>query len=191
MHQPLTSSEAVEAKLKNILEICLDFSAMTRVFAKGSYGQIIAELEICLLRMADVVDQTEYDGLHNDFCRWFAANIWTAERRTRSGQLRASLPASYGQAAKVLDVAAKVYFYYCSQPSPEIALRLVPLLHAALDTEMMHRLYPQSPDTLHDLDSAGYQLLQSLVVQTIAKANLLRVQYDDVMWRRLQRVTST
>jgi hypothetical protein len=68
-----------------------------------------------------ITDQAEYDNLHADFCQRFIQTNRTAERRLKSGQTKPSRPRSYGQAAKVLDVAAKVYAYDCGQPSPEAA----------------------------------------------------------------------
>jgi hypothetical protein len=121
------------------------------------------------------------------FCGWFVQNISTAAKTLRNGQTRASRQCSYGQAAKVLDVAAKVYVYCCAQPSTEAAQRLVAMLHAALDTDMMHNLCRKSPPSLYEVDRPEYQRLQALVIDAIAKFGIYPVEYDDLMWRRLQR----
>jgi hypothetical protein len=90
--------------------------------------------------------------------------------------------------AKVLDIAAKVYVYYCGEPSAEIAAGLLPMLHAGLDTPMMTDLDPaHAKGTIQEVDRAEYERLQGLVAAKIAGSELHPVQYDDVAWRRLQR----
>lgn len=184
--EPFTLREAEIAKTKNITEIGLDFSTMTRVFARESGAKILARLEAFFVEICTVKTQAEYDSLHADFCDWFTKNIRTAEKKFRGGRSLDSRQSSYGHAAKVLDVAAKVYIYYCSQPSPEDARRLIPMLHAALDTDMMRKLCGRSPERLHGVDRAEYERLQILVAAKCA-SGIHAVQYDDVMWRRLQR----
>jgi hypothetical protein len=188
MHeQPFTPEDAENAKTKNIQEIALGFSAMTRVFAKQSDTKILERLEKFFREVRGITTQAEYDALHSGFCDWFVRNISTAAKTFKNGRVIASCQCSYGHAAKVLDVAAKVYIYYCAQPSPEAAQRLVPMLHGALDTDMMHNLCRKSPPSLYGVDRAEYQRLQSLVIDAIANAAIYPVQYDDLMWRRLQR----
>jgi hypothetical protein len=188
MHeQPLTRQDAENAKKKNIIEIALRFSAMTRVFARESDTKILEHLDKFFKQVRSVTTQSKYDALHSGFCDWFVKNISTAAKRLKNGRTIASCQCSYGHAAKVLDVAAKVYIYYCAQPSPEAAQRLVPMLHAALDTDMMHHLCRNSPPNLHGVDRAEYQRLQALVNDAIANSRIYPVQYDDLMWRHIQR----
>jgi len=127
---PITSQEAQDARIKNIIEISLDFSVMIRVLSKGSSAMILKRLEEIFSAIDSINDKADYDHFHADFCEWFMRSISTAEKRFKNGQTKPSRACSYGQAAKVLDVSAKVYVYYCSQPSPEAARRLVPMLHA-------------------------------------------------------------
>jgi hypothetical protein len=108
-----------------------------------------------------------------------------SRKKFKNGQTKPSRACSYGQAAKILDVSAKVYVYYCSQPSPEAARRIVPMLHAALDTPMMDLL--GIPMTLQQVDRAIYEDLQARVAHEIAPSRIYPVQYDDIMWHRLQR----
>lgn len=119
MHeQPFTRQDAVNAKNKNIIELALGFSAMTRVFAKQSDTKILEWLETFFKGVGGVTTQSEYDALHSGFCDWFVKNISTAAKTFGKGRIIASRKCSYGHAAKVLDVAAKVYIYfYCARPS--------------------------------------------------------------------------
>jgi DNA primase len=183
----LTPQDAQAAKIKNIIEISFDFSTMTRVFAKESSTKILERLEQFFAELASVTTRAEYDGLHSDFCKWFTENVWTAAKTLRNERIIPSRQSSYGQAAKVLDVAAKVYVYYCSQPSPEAARQLVPMLHAALDTDMMRQLCRNSRETIQEVDRAEYERLQTLVTREIGESDVHPVQYDDLMWRKLQR----
>jgi len=188
MHeQRFTRQDAENARKKNIIEIALHFSAMTRVFAKQSHTKILKHLEQLFDQVHSITTQFEYDTLHNGFCDWFVKNISTAAKSFKNGRTIASSQCSYGHAAKVLDVAAKVYIYYCAQPSPEAAQRLVPMLHAALDTDMMNCLCRNSPSNLQGVDRTEYQRLQALVNDAIKDSGIYPVQYDDLMWRHLQR----
>lgn len=182
---PIKPQEAHDARLKNIIELGLDFSAMTRVFAAGSYDAIVDRLEEFVTALSGVASKADYEGLHADFCNWFTKRICTAGKQFKSGRSNPSCPCSYGQAAKVLDVAAKVYVYYCGLPSPEVATRLLPLLHAAIDTAMMGRLGVVA--TLHDIDRSAYADLQDRVFQELGDSKIHPVQWDDVIWRRLAR----
>jgi hypothetical protein len=103
---------------------------------------------------------------------------------------------SYGQAAKVLDIAAKVYVYYCNMPSPEIAKALIPMLRGALDNNVVQHLIGKFPEVgvrsnnLEDIDRNKYEQLQSLVVKDVQgdfHSEIFPVQYDDIMFRRFNR----
>jgi len=77
MHQPrLTREDAENAKNKNIIEIALHFSAMTRVFAKQSHTKILKHLEQIFNQVHRLTTQSEYDTLHAGFCDWFVKNIF-------------------------------------------------------------------------------------------------------------------
>ncbi len=183
---PIELSEAQEARSENIVEIALEFSGMLRVFEEGSNVTIIPKLREFFKRLDNVKDKAAYDSAHADFCNWFVANIRTAEKKLKNGAIKASGACSYGHGAKVLDIAAKVYVHYCGQPSAEIAANLVPMLHSGLDTPMM-RLLDSGKATIQEVDREHYEKLQALVASKIAGQGLHPVQYDDVMWRRLQR----
>ena len=79
----------------------------------------------------------------------------TAEKILKNGKVLKSEAASYGHAAKVLDIAIKVYVYYCAQPNAEVAERLVPFLHGAVDTALMKHLnYPRT--AIKDINEKAY-----------------------------------
>jgi hypothetical protein len=183
---PIELSEVQEARSENIIEIALDFSGMLRVFEEGSNVKIIPKLRELFKQLDSINEKAAYDSAHAEFCNWFVANIRTAQKKLKSGGIKASGACSYGHGAKVLDIAAKVYVYYSGQPSTEIAGNLLPMLHCALDTPMM-LLLDSAKATIQEVDWEHYERLQALVASKIAELGIHPVQYDDVMWRRLQR----
>ena len=186
-----------EAKTRNIIGMALGFTAMMRILDERSNAKIEVEAQKHFERLNKVNSQDEYDVMHRSFCRWFISNIQTAEKKLRNGRLQQSRAASYGQAAKVLDIAAKVYVYYCGLPTTEVAQRIVPFLHGAVDTpilkELKKRLKSERPGatipakTIREVDEGAYGVLQSLVLKESRRRKILRVQYDDIMWRKLNR----
>jgi hypothetical protein len=181
-------------KRKNITDMALDFTAMMRLFVRGSKGRIAAKLEELFLGLGDIRDRDEYEVRHRMFCEWFRGNIRTAEKTRRKGGLQPSGPASYGQAAKILDIAIKVYVYYCTQPNPAIAERIGPFLHGAIDTPIMEHLKKSKPGcttiratTIKGLDEEAYRALQAVLLAQSHEERLNPVQYDDILWRRLNR----
>lgn len=89
---PITLQEASAAKLKNIVELGFDFSAMTRVFAAGSYDAIVRRLEEFIAVLETVKSQDDYDRLHSEFCLWFTGRIYTASKQFKSGRSNPSCP---------------------------------------------------------------------------------------------------
>jgi hypothetical protein len=149
-----------------------------------------------------VHDQASYDRLHEDFCIWFTQNIQIAEREVGK-KVKRIIPAhnsSFGHAAKVLDIAAKVYVYYCVPPSPELAKALVPMLHGGLDNQIIGHLIERFPESgiksenLEDVDRVKYKQLQALVRKEILEdfhSEIYPVQYDDILFRKLNRPVAT
>lgn len=177
-----------ETKRKNIIEMALGFTAMIRTFAKGSKDSIAAKLDELFLRLREIRNRDDYELRHRCFCQWFTREIRTNARVQPSGL------ASYGQAAKVLDIAIKVYVYYSGQPAPEVAERIIPWLHGAIDTPIMKHLKKSKgagrtirATTIKGLDEEAYQALQSLVLAESLACKLHPVQYDDYWWRELNR----
>ena len=123
-------------------------------------------------------------------------NISTAQKTLRNKKIKKSRSASYGQAAKVFDVALKVYVYYCNLPDNDTASKLLPLLHGAVDTLMMKDLKTRFPnanikaETIEAVERIDYFSLQNLVTKHIEDEfdnQILPVQWDDIMWHRLNR----
>ena len=124
-----------------------DFTAMMWLFAKGSPAKIHRKLETAFAGLGSIREQKDYDLMHADFCGWFTQNIERAQKKKQRESGAAIRKSSYGQAAKVIDIAAKVYVYYCALPSRESAQVLIPLLHGALDNKIVKHLIQKFPET--------------------------------------------
>ena len=68
---------------------------------------------------------------------WFVKTIRSAKTEE---------PPSYGYAAKVIDLALKVYIYYCKMPSPAKVESLIPRLNVAVDTPILRHLFKKLED---------------------------------------------
>lgn len=192
--------DAESAKIKNIIDMAFSFSAMTRVFRKDSAIEIEKELENILSLITSVKSEQDFKELHHTFCLWFKKNIKTAERNKDGMTIKPSGPASYGQGAKVLDVALHVYVHYCHLPEWETAERVTKWLNSAIDTKMLKYL-KNMPDTeahpihataIEDIDEKTYIILQKLLRRDIIRnpkfsVQSLPVQWDDIMWRFLNK----
>ena len=188
-----------EAKLirkKNIIDIAISFSAMNRLFERGSKQKIAEKLESSFDLLVGVEGKDEFEKIHLNFCKWFVQNVFTAEKVLKNKKIKMSRAASYGQAAKVFDIALKVYVYYCNLPDYESAARLLPILHSAVDTLMMKNLKKKYPkenveaETIEAIGKSDYGILQKMVRQHIEDEfdkPILPVHYDDIMWHRLNR----
>ena len=181
-------------KRKNIIEMALGFTAMMRIFSEGSKVKIGAKLAELFSSLDKIRTRDDYEACHRSFCQWFTCKIRTAEKKLKNGKVQQSQAASYGQAAKVLDIAIKVYVYYCAQPTAEISEGIVPLLHGAVDRPIMEHLKESKyatttirAATIKEVDEPAYQALQSLVLAESRAGKIHPVQYDDIMWRQLNR----
>jgi hypothetical protein len=85
--------------------------------------------------------------------------------------------------------------YYCQLPDAKTAKALTPFLHGAVDTPILTNLRERyegqiTATTIEKISEADYQSLQKLIEQHIKdefKTAIRPVQYDDVMWSRLNR----
>jgi len=178
--------EVAEARKLNIIDMAVGFTAMLRVFEKGSASPIKTMLSRTLDRLGGVRTRRQFEGIHRRFCRAFVRNV----RMAKTGA-----SASYGHGAKVLDVTLKACIYYCSLPSSETARRIRPLLHLAIDTPIMNHLRQKhalclSASSIAQISEADYGSLQDAADQEIASAfggRITRAELDDVLWRRLNR----
>jgi hypothetical protein len=190
------TDEVNSVRKKNIIDIALSFSAMNRLFEQGTKKRIAGQLECSFVLLTGVEGKQDFEKIHSSFCQWFVQNVITAEKVLKNKKIKKSRAASYGQAAKVFDVALKVYVYYCNLPDYESAAKLIPLLHSAVDTQMMKNLQRKYPNanmkakTIEGVGREDYAVLQNMVKQHIEdefdKA-ILPVHYDDIMWHRLNR----
>jgi len=189
---------AEQAKTRNIVDVAFSSAAMTRVFEKGSDDKIKHELQQRIPQIASSKNEGDFKRLHDSFCQWFRENIKTAKRvNKKTGKvIKESNFASYGQGAKVLNVALKVYVYYCHMPDVETAERIKKWLNAAIDTKMMEDLkkYCNFPaKSIEDVNKETYFALQKLVMQDIIKredkfpGGTYPVEWEDIMWRELNK----
>jgi 5-bromo-4-chloroindolyl phosphate hydrolysis protein len=192
------SKFAEEVKKSNILDMALMFSAMIRLFAKDSKERIVQRLWDLTSELPAINTANDYEKMHREFCIWFCQEIHTAQKTLKNGKTKRSNHASFGQAAKVLDVALKVYVYFCSQPSTDVSARINPFLHGAMDTAMMKYLTDKYPEasvrstTIYQVDEQTYNILKGLVDRDITERfhdEILPVQWDDILWQELNRET--
>jgi hypothetical protein len=170
---------------------------MTRVFEKGSDDKIKHEFHQIIPQIASSENEEDFKILHDSFCQWFGENIKTAERKKDGIVIKESSSASYGQGAKVLNVALKVYVYYCYLPDHEAAIRTTKWLQAAIDTKMLKYLKENwgyfSASSIEDVDKETYFALQKLVMKDIIKnkdkfpRGTCPVEWEDIMWRELNK----
>lgn len=187
---------AEQAKLRNIIDMAFGFSAMTRVFEEESTGKIVNKLNEVLSQINYIKNEREFADFHNGFCRWFLRNVKTAERTKRDGTKKPTGAASYGQGAKVLDIALKVYVYYCHLPDPDTAKRMTQWLNPGIDTKMMGYLkglpggkgvVATSIEQVHEDTCIKLQALVRNDIEVSYPIGTLPIQWDDIKWRELNK----
>jgi hypothetical protein len=188
--------EAFKTRQRNVLDMAITFTAMVRVFKEGAKSTILAELSKFCGALPTISSSTVFEEMHHGFCTWFVNNIVTAEKKINGETRIQSSAASYGHAAKVLDIVLKVYVFYCHFPTNEDSEKLIPLLHAAIDTPILKFLSNKFPNadikasTIKEIDEQQYSLLQRLLGEDIYQSyqsSILPVEYDDLMWSELNR----
>ena len=184
---------AEKAKKQNIIDLAVGFTAMMPLLQERSADLIKEKLADLFGGLDRINSDQDFSQMHSDFCQWFVRTIRLAKTEETS---------SYGHAAKVLDLALKVYVYYCKMPSPVKAESLIPRLNGAIDTPILRHLFKTLEDiyrksfpphylwTIKMIDKKDYDLLQKVMRQDIRDSfddNILPIQYDDIMGRRLNR----
>jgi hypothetical protein len=184
---------AEKAKKQNIIDMTVGFTGMMPLFQERSADLIKEKLADLFEGLDRISSDQDFSRVHVDFCQWFVKTIRLAKTEEFS---------SYGHAAKVLDLALKVYVYYCKMPSPAKAESLMPRLNGAIDTPILRHLFKKLENTYREsfpphylwtikmIDKENYDLLQKVIRQDIRdsfKDKVSPVQYDDVMGQRLDR----
>jgi len=190
------SSIAAEIKQKNVIDMALTFTAMIRLFEKGSKPKIAGKLSVEFLNLKKIRNVNDFQEFHKKFCNWFRRNIKTAQKERNNKIIKKSDYALYGHAAKLLDVSLKVVVYYSSLPDKSTAEKLLPFLKTAIDNPILKHLKKSFPyehisaKTVEQIDENTYKKLQELI-QSDIKLNfnndVFPTQYDDIMWNRLNR----
>jgi len=197
MNEVTNRQDAYSVRTYNIIDMGLTFSAMIRLFSKGSKENIHEKIVEDIAKVFKVDSKQEYDEVHASFCLWGNKNIVLAKRERNGKIIKKAGPASYGQMAKTFDVVMKVAIYYSHLPECESAQKIAPYLNAALDDPMMNMLkkhYPNDinpwPKYVEDVDKDTYIKLQMLVKKFIIDKHdneIMSVQFDDIYWKFLNR----
>jgi hypothetical protein len=184
---------AKQVKKHNIIDIAIGVSAITPLFQDGSSKLIKERLADLFEGLDRISSDQDFSKMHRGFCQWFVKNIRLAKTEE---------PSSYGHAAKVIDLALKVYVYYCNMPSPAKAKSLIPMLNGAIDTPILRHLFKRLEDiygksypphylwTIKMINKEDYDLLQKVIRQDIKDSfddYISPVQYDDILWRQINR----
>jgi hypothetical protein len=182
---------AEQAKKRNIIDMAVGFAGMMPLFQERSADLIKEKLTQTFEGLERIGSDEEFNRMHRAFCRWFVKVIKLAKTEE---------PSSYGHAAKVLDLALKIYVYYCKMLSPAKAELLTPRLNGVIDTPILRHLFTRLQDmygkpspahylwTIKMINEADYDLLQKALRQEIRDSfddRIFPVQYDDIMGPRL------
>lgn len=193
-----TVNDADRARLHNIVDMGLSFSAMIRLFNKGTKRILRDQIINKVHEVFTVESQEQFDEIHANFCSWGIRKIQLAEKKKDGRIIKKSEVPSYGQIAKTFDVVLKVVVYYCHFPDCERANIISKWLHAAVDTKMMvflkeyyHADIIQWPTTIKQVNNySDYAAIQRVVHKFIKEKldeNITPVQFDDVYWEAFNR----
>ncbi|MDH5779054.1 MAG: hypothetical protein OEZ29_00480 [Candidatus Bathyarchaeota archaeon] len=195
--QSKLDSLARETRLYNIIDMGLTFSAMIRLFQKGSKERLHERILVEGRNVFEAKSEEQFMDIHSRFCDWGIEEILLAEKKRSGRVVKEATEASYGQIAKTFDVAMKVVIYYSHFPSCEKSRELSKWLNAAVDTKMMTMLkkhYPKDlqswPATVQEVDKTAYKAIQRIVRKFIKDKHnnsIMPVQFDDIYWKALNR----
>ena len=182
---------AEKAKKRNIIDMAVGFAGIMPLFQEGSADLIKEKLTETFEALERIGLDEEFNKMHRAFCQWFVKTIKLAKTEE---------PSSYGHAAKVIDLALKVYVYYCKMPSPGKVELLTPRLNGVIDTPILRHLFTRLQDmygkpspphylwTIKMINEEDYGLLQKALRQEIRDSfddRISPVQYDDIVGPRL------
>jgi hypothetical protein len=184
-------------RLNNIVDMGLTFSAMIRLFEKGSKPIIKRKIIDSINQLPKVNSKDDYISIHREFCLWGTKSLQLAEKWRNGKQIKVSKPASFGQVAKTYDVVLTVVVYYSKWPDAHTSDMILKWINAAVDNKMMRFLkteYPNVfeswPNSVEDVNEAIYNKLQNLVIRFINEKHedrILPVQFGDIYWNVLNR----
>ncbi len=172
-----------EVRLRCLIDLGLNFSAMLRLYRKGSkekfYNKVLSEIPSLL----QSENEEQFQVAHSSICEWGIRELLVNQ---------GSAHASYGQIAKTLDVILKVVIDYGHMPDCSKATQMSPWLNSAVDNEMMKMLkreYPDAiqpwPSNIRRVNKEKYAAVQSLVRRFIMERHsnhIIPVQFDDIYW---------
>ena len=184
-------------RLSNIVDMGLTFSAMIRLYKKGSKITLHKEIVRILPEIAKADSFKRFQKTHHQFCAWGMDKLSLAEKKRQGRIIKNSGPPGYGQVAKTLDVVLKVVIYYSKWPDEPTSERIAKYINAAVDTKMMAFLKSYDPDhiehwpvTVENVSQSIYISMQKLVRQFITdehQGQIMPVQFDDLYWNFLNR----
>jgi len=187
-----------QTKLHVVVDMGLAFSAMMRLFEKGSKNLLHTKIRAELPEFFDAKTQDEFKEAHSELCEWGAEKISLA--KTNGDDTKNRKKASYGQIAKTLDVVLKVVVYYSHFPNCTKAQRLSEWLNVAMDTKMMAHVrreylkdqevqsWPKKVDDVHDKET--YDHVQETVRRYMKDRHLdklLPSQFEDILWAKVNK----
>lgn len=193
---PTTLNEALITRNAIIVDMALGFTAMMRVFEPSSKARVSVLVADALAEISKSESRERFEAVHAAFCQAFVRQVKASGRSSKNGAKVPKAPASYGQAAKILDICSKVWFYYCALPSPAIADRVLPWLHVAIDGPTLRHLkrtcktHVVTASSIAGIDKPQYLELQALAKRHRAQsceAEVAAVQYDDIQWWLLNK----
>jgi hypothetical protein len=186
-----------DVRLFNIVDMGLTFSAMIRLYKKGSKKILREEIINILPDIANADSIKSFLITHNKFCIWGMNRLSLTEKHRQGKLIKKTGPPSYGQVAKTLDVVLKVVIYYCRWPNESTSGSIAKYLNAAVDTQMLAFLKSKYSDnfqlwpiTIENINQSKYVSVQKLVKQFIVdehKGYIMPVQFDDLYWNILNR----
>ena len=172
-----------EVRLRCLIDLGLNFSAMLRLYKKGSKEKLHIKVLSEIPSLLQSENEEQFQMAHSSLCEWGVEHLPANEG---SGY------ASYGQIAKTLDVVLKVVIDYGHMPDCSKAKQMSPWLNSAVDNKMMTMLKREYPDAIEPwprnirrVNKEKYVAIQSLVRRfNIEKHNnrITPVQFDDIYW---------
>lgn len=178
-----TCIDVQEVRLRCLIDLGLNFSAMLRLYKRGSKGKLFKKVISEMPSLLQSENEEQFQMAHSSICEWGVKHLLANEG---SGY------ASYGQIAKTLDVVLKVVIDYGHMPDCGKATQISPWLNSAIDNKMMMMLKREYPDAIRPwprnirrVNKEKCVAIQSLVRRfNIERHNsqITPVQFDDIYW---------